>query len=71
MNTYFNPIKTLRDVNPNDITSAQALRIFTTKKRFAVIAFGKLHLTNDAKRLVMERYRIDEAIDISIFDLTK
>jgi len=69
--TYFNPIKTLRDINLNELTSAQALRIFTTKKQFAVLAFGKLHLTNDAKRLVMDRYRIDEAIDICIYDLTK
>ena len=69
--TYFSPIKTLRDIDPNQLTSAQALRIFSTKKQYAVIAFGKLHLTNDAKRLVMERYRIDEAIDISIYDLTK
>ena len=69
--TYFSPIKTLRDIDPNQLTSAQALRIFSTKKKYAVIAFGKLHLTNDAKRLVMDRYRIDEAIDISIYDLTK
>ena len=69
--TYFSPIKTLRDIDPNQLTSSQALRIFTTKKQFAVLAFGKLHLTNDAKRLVMERYRIDEAIDILIYDLTK
>lgn len=71
MNSYFNPIKTIRDINPKDITSAQAFRIFSTKKQFAVLAFGKLHLTNDPKRLVMERYRTDEAIDIDIFDLTK
>jgi len=69
--TYFSPIKTLRDIDPNQLTSAQALRIFSSKKQYAVIAFGKLHLTNDAKRLVMDRYRIDEAIDISIYDLTK
>lgn len=69
--TYFSPIKTLRDIDPNQLTSAQALRIFSSKKQYAVLAFGKLHLTNDPKRLVMDRYRIDEAIDISIYDLTK
>lgn len=68
---YFNPIKPLGKINLNQLTSAQALRIFNTNKQFAVLAFGKLHLTNDPKRLVMERYRIDEAIDIDIYDLTK
>jgi len=71
MSTYFSPIKTIRDIDPTKVTSAQAFRIFSTKKQFAVLAFGKLHLTNDPKRLVMERYRTDEAIDIDIFDLTK
>ena len=69
--TYFNPIKSLSEINVNELTAPQLMRIFSTKKQFAVLAFGKLHLTNDAKRLVMDRYRIDEAIDISIYDLTK
>lgn len=66
----FSPIKTLHELDPSKVTSAQALRIFTTKKNFAVLAFGKLHLTNEPKRLIMENYRMDEALDIDIFELS-
>ncbi len=71
MNSYFNPIKSLSEINVKELTGAQLMRIFTTKKKYLVKTDDKIHLTNDPKRLVMERYRIDEAIDISIYDLTK
>ena len=71
MNTYFNPIKSLSEIDPYELTPAQRLRVFTTKKQYLVKTDDKIHLTNYPKRLVMERYRIDEALDICIYDLTK
>ena len=65
----FQPIKTLHDLEPSKVTSAQALRIFTTRKKFAVLAFGKLHLTNDPKRLVIENYNIHDAYEVEVYEL--
>lgn len=67
----FKPIKSLSELNPNKLKASELMRIFTTKKKYLVKTDDKIHLTNDPKRLVMERYKIDEALDISIYDLTK
>jgi len=66
----FRPIKALIDLDYNRLTMNQAVRIFTTRKRFVVIApDGGFHLTNSPKRLVMDNYPLEEAYDIEIYEL--
>ena len=66
----FRPIKALIDLDYNRLTMNQAVRIFTTRKRFVVIApDGGFHLTNSPKRLVMDKYPLEKAYDIEIYEL--
>lgn len=66
----FRPIQSIIDLDYNKLTMNQAMRIFTTRKRFAVLApNGGFHLTNEPKRIVMDNYRIDEALDVEIYEL--
>lgn len=66
----FRPIKNLQDLDASRLSMNQALRLFTTRKKFAVIApRGGFHLVDNPQRLVMEKYRIDEAYDIEIYEL--
>jgi len=66
----FRAIQTLENLNPNRLTMNQSLRVFTTRKRYLVLSEGGgFHLTNNPKRLVMEKYRLEEAYDIEIYEL--
>jgi hypothetical protein len=67
----FCPIKPLQQLDPKKVTGAQALRIFTSKKKFLVLApEGGFHLTNDPKRLVMENYNVHDAYEVEVYDLS-
>jgi len=66
----FRPLKSIIDLDYERLTMNQAMRIFTTRKRFVVIApNGGFHLTNEPKRVVMDNYRLEEAYDIEVFEL--
>lgn len=66
----FCPIKQLNQLDPNKVTGAQALRIFSSKKKFLVLGPEKgFHLTNDPKRLVMENYNIHDAYEVEVYEL--
>ena len=66
----FRPIQSIIDLDYNRLTINQAMRIFTTRKKFVVLApNGGFHLTNEPKRIVMDNYRIDEALDVEIYEL--
>lgn len=66
----FRPFQRITDLNADRLTMNQALRVFTTRKRYLVLApNGGFHLTNQPKRLVMDKYRIDEAYDVEVFEL--
>lgn len=66
----FRPIQALIDLDYNKLTMNQAMRIFTTRKKFVVLApNGGFHLTNQPQRLVMENYKIEDAYDIEIYEL--
>jgi len=66
----FRPIKALIELDYERLTMNQAMRIFTTRKRFLVLApSGGFHLTNEPKRLVMDNYKIEDAYDIEVYEL--
>ena len=66
----FRPFQRITDLNADRLTMNQALRVFTTRKKYLVLApNGGFHLTNQPKRLVMDKYRLDEAYDIEVFEL--
>lgn len=66
----FKTIQPLENLDSNRLTMNQALRLFTTRKKFCVIApGGGFHLVDNPKRLVMDKYKIEEAYDIDIFEL--
>lgn len=66
----FTPLKSIIDLDYNKITMNQALRIFTTNKKYLVLCpHGGFHLTNKPKRIVMENYKLDEAYNIEIYEL--
>lgn len=66
----FRPIQSIIDLDYNKLTMNQAMRIFTTRKKYVVLApCGGFHLTNEPKRIVMDNYRIDEALDVEIYEL--
>ena len=68
----FCPIKQLNQLDPNKVTGAQALRIFTSKKKFLVLGPEKgFQLTNDPKRLLMEIHNIHDAHGDEGYELSK
>lgn len=68
---YFNPIQELSNYNIKELNLIDIFRIGKTKKHFAVITDEKVHLTNNPKRLVAEKYTIYDAYSITILDLNK
>lgn len=66
----FRPIKALIELDYERLTMNQAMRIFTTRKNYLVLApNGGFHLTNQPQRLVMENYKIEDAYDIEVYEL--
>ena len=68
---YFSPIQELSNYNIKELNLIDIFRIGKTKKQFAVITDEKVHLTNNPKRLVSEKYTIYDAYSITILDLNK
>ena len=56
-------------LNKADINIKQALRIETSRKRFAVINGDKLHLVNDLERLIFDTLKSENLYFIEVFQL--
>ena len=56
-------------LNKADINIKQALRIKTSRKRFAVINGDKLHLVNDLNRLVFDTLRGEDLYNVEVYQL--
>lgn len=62
-------IKTYEQIEQRNCTAKEALRIATTRKRFAVFSYNTLHLVNDLNRLIYDKLRADEIAEIDIYQL--
>ena len=62
-------IKTFEQLPQRNCTAKDALRIATTRKRFAVFTLESLHLVNDLNRLIYDKLRADEITEIDIYQL--
>jgi hypothetical protein len=56
-------------LNKADINIKQALRIETSRKKFAVLHGDKLHLVNDLNRLVFDTLRGDDLYNVEVYQL--
>jgi hypothetical protein len=56
-------------LNKADINIKQALRIETSRKRFAVLHGDKLHLVNDLNRLVFDTLRGQDLYSVEVYQL--
>lgn len=63
-------IKDISEIDINRLTMSQALRVFTTRKKYLILSpNGDFHLVNNPHRTIMEKYRIHEAYDMDIYEL--
>ena len=62
-------LKHITEINPNNIYIKDYIRILESNKRYAVVTFEEVHLTNDYKRLINSKYKFDLVGDINIFEL--
>lgn len=65
----FLPIKDEQELNRAELNIRQALRIAKSRKRYAVINGGKLHLVDDLNRLIFDTLRSDDLYDIEIYQI--
>lgn len=66
----FLPIQDHTQLNKADIDIRQALRIARSRKKYAVVHIGELHLVNDLDRLIFDKLREDDYLyDIEIYQL--
>jgi len=56
-------------LNKADINIKQALRIETSRKRYAVLHGDKLHLVNNLDRLIFDTLRGDDLYQVEVFQL--
>lgn len=56
-------------LNKADINIKQALRIETSRKRFAVINGDKLHLVNNLDRLIFDTLKASNLYNIEVYQL--
>lgn len=56
-------------LNKADINIKQALRIETSRKRFAVINGDKLHLVNDLERLIFDTLSSQDLYNVDVYQL--
>jgi hypothetical protein len=56
-------------LNKADINIKQALRIETSRKRFAVINGDKLHLVNNLDRLVFDTLKREDLYNVEVYQL--
>jgi len=67
ISNYIQSVSELRKV---DLTAGQILRILNSPKPFCVIVGGlNVHLVEDPKKLIRERYKDEPATNVAIFDL--
>jgi len=62
-------IKTFEQLPNKDMTANQALRIATTRKKFAVFTLDTLHLVNNLDRLIFDKLRAENLSEIDIYQL--
>jgi len=62
-------INTFEDLNKESLNANQALRIATSRKRFAVMSEQGLHLVNDLNRLIYEKLRSEDVYSIRVYQL--
>lgn len=56
-------------LNRADINIKQALRIETSRKRFAVINGEKLHLVDNLERLIFDTLKAENLYQIEVYQL--
>lgn len=56
-------------LNKADINIKQALRIETSRKRFAVINGEKLHLVNNLERLIFDTLKAQDLYNVEVYQL--
>lgn len=64
-------IRTLDELNTDELTGAQLLQIFETKKGFLVKTPKRLHFSNSPRRLIADNYADLPANLIEIYDLSR
>lgn len=62
-------IKGLEQINSNELTVKQMLKISLSQKRYLLIHNNKLYFTNDIKRLIRDKFSQYNIKDISIYQL--
>lgn len=62
-------INTFEDLSKESLNANQALRIATSRKRFAVISEQGLHLVNDLNRLIYEKLRSEDVHLVRVYQL--
>jgi hypothetical protein len=56
-------------LNKADINIKQALRIETSRKKFAVLSGEKLHLVNDLERLIFDTLSTQDLYNVEVYQL--
>ena len=56
-------------LNKADINIKQALRIETSRKRYAVINGEKLHLVNNLERLIFDTLKAHDLYNVEVYQL--
>ena len=56
-------------LNKADINIKQALRIETSRKKFAVINWEKLHLVDNLERLIFDTLKAENLYSIEVYQL--
>ena len=56
-------------LNKADINIKQALRIETSRKRYAVINGDKLHLVNNLERLIFDTLSTQDLYNVEVYQL--
>ena len=62
-------IKTFEQLPQRNCTAKEALRIATTRKKFAVFTLDTLHLVNNLDRLIFDKLRAENLSEIDIYQL--
>lgn len=56
-------------LNKAEINIKQALRIETSRKKFAVINGDKLHLVNNLERLIFDTLKAQDLYNVEVYQL--
>jgi len=62
-------INSIEDLGKESLNANQALRIATSRKRFAVLSEQGLHLVNDLNRLIYEKLRSEDIHSVRVYQL--